>query len=423
MNSERRHMDDLLRDKFVAFEGEIPLSDWSAIEKKLDRKKRHVWIRWAAVLLIPLAAWILYKGFYSNKIKPVNKESNHIPVPEIISPGSTLPLETEHIVPDENKSELNGSSETISPIQHKKITGNPVKKQVPLKSPEKENADSPQSEKFTIFKLASLMSPDIYSMPVQEEVQKAKDLGLVYPLPTNHHKNHSFILEAGIHSAPLALGLDAIKENKGTLIHRAFFNDIAGSSSMGNGMNNGVHIQLGWHDSWFIRSGLYLTNYSVYHKYQYTITEAPRFNSKNEISDYVPIAPETVSYSGNASIKYATVPLMAGKRIYLNNHLGIESRVGIQLSMLRSSEGYDVNPTYLNLESLNSNNSIRKWTAGMSAAAGVFYKTNNNLIFTVEPNYSTLLGSAKTSNYPVKTRLYNYGLNLNLNYILKGGNR
>ena len=45
----------------------------------------------------------------------------------------------------------------------------------------------------------------------------------------------------------------------------------------------------------------------------------------------------------------------------------------------------------------------------------------NNLIFTVEPNFSTLIGSAQRKDYAVKTRKYNYGINLNVNYVLKGG--
>jgi hypothetical protein len=55
----------------------------------------------------------------------------------------------------------------------------------------------------------------------------------------------------------------------------------------------------------------------------------------------------------------------------------------------------------------------------MSISTGLFYKTNKNLIFTFEPNFATMLVSANPKNNPVKTRYYNYGINLNVNYIFK----
>ena len=114
---------------------------------------------------------------------------------------------------------------------------------------------------------------------------------------------------------------------------------------------------------------------------------------------------------------------MVGNRAYINKRNGIESKVGINVSKLWSAQGQVVNPTFLNLEEINSNNSIKNWNTGLSISTGWFYKPNNNLIFTVEPNFSMLLSSAKVKDYPVKTSYYNYGINLNLNYVIGGNNK
>ena len=53
-------MDNLLKDKFLSFEGDIPMSDWFAIEEKLDKKRRFAWIGWAAVPLIIIVALSFY---------------------------------------------------------------------------------------------------------------------------------------------------------------------------------------------------------------------------------------------------------------------------------------------------------------------------------------------------------------------------
>ena len=56
-------MDNLLKDKFLSFEGDIPMSDWFAIEEKLDKKRRFAWIGWAAVPLIIIVALSFYLFF------------------------------------------------------------------------------------------------------------------------------------------------------------------------------------------------------------------------------------------------------------------------------------------------------------------------------------------------------------------------
>ena len=110
---------------------------------------------------------------------------------------------------------------------------------------------------------------------------------------------------------------------------------------------------------------------------------------------------------------------MVGNRTYFTKNMGLETKAGITLSRLVGSTGKTINPTYLTLETIDSNNTIKKWNSGLTISTGLFYKTNNNLIFTLEPYFSTLLSSANTKDYPVKSRYYNYGINVNINYILK----
>jgi hypothetical protein len=118
-----------------------------------------------------------------------------------------------------------------------------------------------------------------------------------------------------------------------------------------------------------------------------------------------------------------SVPVLIGNRIVLKNSFGFESKLGLNISKYTQSSGKTVDPTYLLLTNTDGNNSIKKWNTGASVSVGLFYKTKNNLIFTVEPNFSTLTGSAYKKDYPVKTIFYNYGINLNVNYLIKKGGK
>jgi opacity protein-like surface antigen len=409
-------MDNLLKDKFLSFEGDIPMSDWFAIEEKLDKKRRFAWIGWAAVPLIIIVAL----SFYLTTFNKTNKLTATKPLKDIISPEKK-------IVTSKDFSDFSGKNnpETNPEIRSNKLSNsyrkNLVKNNVDLvvdEIPQETNASK------SIFEAISIASKPItmfwnFSIPTLEKI---KDLEVSKP---SSKKTNLFSFEFGINLSP-AMGLEAIKENKSNFINRSYFSSIAGSSSPGNGFNNGIHAQVNIGKNWYVRQGIYSTNYTVTHAYSYIITEWANVTKNIGIEYYLPRNPseyEHIKYEGKASIKYLSLPLMVGNRAYINKRNGIESKVGVNVSKLWSAQGQVVNPTSLNLEEINSNNSIKKWNTGLSISAGWFFKPNNNLIFTVEPNFAMLLSSAKVKDYPVKTSYYNYGINLNLNYVIGGNNK
>lgn len=407
-------MDNLLKDKFLSFEGDIPMSDWFDIEEKLDKKRRFIWMWWAAIPLIIIAGL----SFYLTTFKKTNKVAATKPVKEII------PTEKQR-VNSRDFADLsdNNTKKTNTEIKTNKST-NSYKKNFAKNNVDLVDEKRPEDNILkNIFEPILISSKSIsmlwnYSIPT---IEKIKDLEVNKPSP---NKTNPFSFEFGINFSP-AMGLEAIKENKSNFINRSYFSSIAGSSSLGNGFNNGIHAQVNIGKNWYVRQGIYSTNYTVAHNYDYTITEGA-FATKNVGITYFPLNPSDykhIKHEGKASIKYLSLPLMVGNRVYINKRNGIESKVGFNVSKLWSTQGQTVNPTFLNLEEINSNNSIKNWNTGLSISTGWFYKPNNNLIFTVEPNFSMLLSSAKVKDYPVKTSYYNYGINLNLNYVIGGNNK
>lgn len=426
MSDIRKHSDDLLRDKFLSFEGDIPMSDWDIIADKLEKKRRFAWIWWAAIPLILISGLSILTYHFTQKHALNESRSANKPKVIILEKPKVHPKHdaTKNVNPELESTLKTGSNtfanENFSSPKPKSSSPNSANNS----SYKNAKQDLPLNFNNSVFEIVDINPqavPDLWvALPIKPELFKLETI--LHPKPKQDKAKISISYEAGISVSP-AMGLDKIKENKIKSIHKEYFASIAGSSVLGNGFNNGVHFQMNFGNKWYFRSGIYSSEYSVYHQYNYIDSVSPRVNANNEITHYIPKAPETVKFNGKASIKYLSVPLIFGNRVALNKNWGIESKIGFNISRLLDASGQWVNPTFLELESINSNNSIKKWNTGMSISTGLFYKTNKNLIFTVEPNFATILGSANQKNSPVKTRYYNYGINLNVNYILKGRNR
>lgn len=391
------------------------MSDWFAIEEKLNKKRRFVWSWWAALPLLIIASLTFYSLLIKKDLTTFNKtitvQKEKTPPDLIVKKEITI----DKIISQPSNSSNYNMGKRVAPISETIIFNTNNNSKIGPIETNNIRTYLPESIYLTSKTLGNLWK---ISLPIVEIIIESK-----LPKP-NTKKPKLFSYEFGINLSP-AMGIDAIKQNKSNWINHNYFSSIANSSSLGSGFNNGVHAQINIRKNWFIRQGIYSTTYSVYNNFDYTITEFTNTLVGKGITGYGPLNPSDyihIQQSGKASIKYISLPLLVGNRTYINKNWGIESKIGVNVSRLWNAKGQIVNPTYLNLEDINSNNSIKKWNTGLSISSGVFIKTNNNLIFTVEPNFSTLLSSARSKDYPVKTRYYNYGINVNLNYIL-GGNK
>ena len=391
------------------------MSDWFAIEEKLNKKRRFVWIWWAALPLLIVASLTIYSLLIKKDLTTFNKtitvQKEKTPPDLIVKKEITI----DKIISQPSNNSNYNMGKRVAPISETIIFNTNNNSKIGPIETNNITTYLPESIYLTSKTLGNLWK---ISLPIVEKNIESK-----LPKP-NTKKPRLISYEFGINLSP-AMGIDAIKQNKSNWINHNYFSSIANSSSLGSGFNNGVHAQINIRKNWFIRQGIYSTTYSVYNNFDYTITEFTNTLVGKGITGYGPLNPSDyihIQQSGKASIKYISLPLLVGNRTYINKNWGIESKIGVNVSRLWNAKGQIVNPTYLNLEDINSNNSIKKWNTGLSISSGVFIKTNNNLIFTVEPNFSTLLSSARSKDYPVKTRHYNYGINVNLNYIL-GGNK
>lgn len=391
------------------------MSDWFAIEEKLNKKRRFVWIWWAALPLLIVASLTIYSLLIKKDLTTFNKtitvQKEKTPPDLIVKKEITI----DKIISQPSNSSNYNMGKRVAPISETIIFNTNNNSKIGPIETNNITTYLPESIYLTSKTLGNLWK---ISLPIVEKNIESK-----LPKP-NTKKPRLISYEFGINLSP-AMGIDAIKQNKSNWINHNYFSSIANSSSLGSGFNNGVHAQINIRKNWFIRQGIYSTTYSVYNNFDYTITEFTNTLVGKGITGYGPLNPSDyihIQQSGKATIKYISLPLLVGNRTYINKNWGIESKIGVNVSRLWNAKGQIVNPTYLNLEDINSNNSIKKWNTGLSISSGVFIKTNNNLIFTVEPNFSTLLSSARSKDYPVKTRYYNYGINVNLNYIL-GGNK
>jgi hypothetical protein len=419
LNNNSNHIDTILKDKFQSFEGDIPMSDWLLIEEKLNKKSRPIWIWWAAIPLLIIAGW----SFYLLNIEKSENTSpsissiptiQHKPFDSLIKKKESAsgPIVNKEI---EVKTKIQNSEHNFGAKSPSYIPGpivTPFKQQIGLFE---NNLPEMGQYEFGIFVIKepifvwAIETPQVTYLPSIEFIRN------------NTKKSRPFSFEFGMSMAP-AFGLDDLKANKSNFIHKSYFSSIANSSSLGGGANCGIHLQMNFGKHWFVRQGIYASNFSVSNNYNYTITEGPMVN-KLGIYDYFKLDPdkvEHIQFSGLSSIKYLTMPMSIGNRTYFNTKFGLESKVGLNIARLLTASGKTVNPTDLGLESINSNHSIKKWNSGLSISSGVFYKPNNSFIFTVEPNFTTLLSSARNNTYPIKAKYYNFGLNFNLNYVIGG---
>lgn len=411
-------MDDLLKDKFLSFEGDIPMSDWLAIEEKLNNKRRFAWIWWAALPLLIIAGLGFYSFFNTKQTKTLTKqtvqtiESNN----EINNSKENKTVER---IAEEKVAEEKISTQSENTYSTKKTNKNTSNSDYPVVKVEKTDENNQSS--IIVYESIDVKSKSNgilwkFTLPI---LDKIKDIVQTSP-PSKGKKPPLLSFEFGVNMAP-AIGLDAIKENKSNWINRHYFSSIAGSSTLGSGFNNGIHAQMNIGNHWYIRQGVYSTTFSVYNNYDYIITELTFITVGRGIDGYIGLNSsdyQHIQHSGKASIKYLSLPFMIGNRFNVNKKIGVESKIGLNLSRLISAQGKTVNPTFLSLEDINSNNTIKKWNTGLTISTGLFYKPNNKFIFTAEPTFSTQLSSARNKDYPVKTRYYNYGFNLNVNYIL-----
>ncbi|NUM31964.1 MAG: outer membrane beta-barrel protein [Bacteroidetes bacterium] len=399
------NIDNILKDRLSSFEGKIPLSDWNIIEKKLNRRKRIFIFYWSSItLLLLIGSFVLYnsatKNYKEYNLKTENLRTFKKPIEK-----NTLNKEIENkIVLKYPKTEKNNKNSNLNSIATETYNSNEQKSNIGIE--------------YIQLDLISKFVSDLYNFNMSS-IEKSKILNLNKPIYNSNKSNCKFSIEIGVNFSP-SIGMEAIKENAkmNKFINHSYFNAIAGSSSFGNGMNNGLNMQINYNKKWFISSGINFKEYSVYHSFDYTISEFPNVDILQGILKYLPKSPENVKYEGKGLLKFINIPLLFGYRHYFTPSLGIESKTGINLSKFSTGQGKSVNPTYLHLEDYSREN-IRNWSKGYTLSTGIFYKSKRNFIFTLEPNYSSMIGSAYKKSYPVKNRLYNYGLNFNINYIIK----
>lgn len=424
MSDLRKHSDDLLRDKFLSFEGDIPMSDWEIIAQKLERKKRPLWIWWAAVpLLLVSILFVLsyYRGGLTTQPGTTNNKDHKHGQTEKRSTqtGNTVPG-----APEVASGEIADKPERTERRQSNGPS-NLVNKEIPPYAPADPVIEKQAGPAAPFFEWTGIAFKTLEGIPYTAHKQPEMVVfTLNRPVKIKPDKpKFRPEIEIGINLAP-NFGLDKIKTANSKMVHKSYFNSIAGSSGFGSGFNNGLNIQVNLKSGWYLRTGIYSSDYSVFHAYNYLITEVPRVNAQNEITDdpYTPIPAIHIQHSGKSTLKFVSVPVQLGNRWLFGQHTGIETRLGVNLSHLTKATGQVANPTFLHLEEINSKNSIKNWNTAVQVSTGVFYKTKNSLIFTVEPNFATLISSATQKEHPVKTRYYNYGINLNVNYILKDRN-
>lgn len=400
MNKGKLHIDNILKDKLVSFEGNIPLSDWNIIENKLNRRRKLTIAYWSFFTFILLTGSIAL-------FSVLNKNSK-----------TQKPL-ADNFTVEEKTFEVSTNKEIVSNPEisknHKKLIKSEINTQKEIIEPEDNYVIN---FNYLPIDVASINVDELFNfnLPIPERVN---DLKINKPATPAKKSNPKLSFEVGVNFSS-ALGMEAIKENSkmNKFINRSYFNAISGSSTFGNGLNNGINLQVNYGENWFLRSGIYLKEYSVYHSFNYTISEYPTVDVRNGILMYLPTLPETVKYDGKSLLKFVNIPIIIGHRYYFNSSFGLENKIGLNISKFSSGTGKSVNPTYLNLEEYSGDN-IRNWSKGYTLSTGVFYKSKRNFIFTLEPNYSSVIGSAYRKEYPVKNRLFNYGLNFNINYILK----
>jgi hypothetical protein len=116
MSDIRKHSDDLLRDKFLSFEGDIPMSDWDIIADRLEKKRRFAWIWWAAIPLILISGLSILTYHFTQK--QISKNGNLVNEKEVIvqEKSSTSADQTviENTISEKEKNAINNPNSVIS---------------------------------------------------------------------------------------------------------------------------------------------------------------------------------------------------------------------------------------------------------------------------------------------------------------------
>ena len=387
----------------VQFNGVVQSSDWDAIEKKLNNRKRRITALWSFVGLIFFSSVITYL-VYDNPSKVALQIDNRTDIPE------NKPLDTKV-----------GNPISIDlPIE--KTTNNLISKIHPTDKIVLNNAVIPKND----LKLSN-SHHDEFIIKIKSKAIKAISLEqqdfdfekiIIYPISnvekSNNIKSSFKGWEYGLSFTP-SVSNKIIQENNSLsgLINRNY-NQYIGSQEKSSFANNfGINLSYHISSKIFISSGLYLTQRSEYLNYKYTITEFP-IVTNGEITDYAslnPLAYVNVNHIGSNLYHFIEIPLNFGYKQSISSNFEIRSQFGVSLLSLTKLDGKKGNFLNLQLEDLtdlkfNNHNIATTIKSGL-----YFNKPRFNI--GVEPSYSINLNSltdSKTS--ALNTRPYSYGINL-----------
>ncbi len=195
--------------------------------------------------------------------------------------------------------------------------------------------------------------------------------------------------------------------------------ELSEKSAAGFQVQLGMQLNIGAH--WFVQSGFNYSEKREWVKYNHVLKEFPIVRASEQKLEYAPLNPSQwvqVSHQGNNEYSFLEIPVQVGYRSNLGPKFEWRTRMGVSYWRLLETNGSKINPTDLLLEDLGTTKNYRNNSLGTAVYSGLYYKLNNQWQVMAEPSASVSLTNL-TVNTPVKTRPYQYGLNIGVQYRIK----
>ncbi|MBI1307523.1 MAG: hypothetical protein GC181_13055 [Bacteroidetes bacterium] len=434
-------MDDAIRSAFADFEGSVPTDSWEKISGILDGdKKRPLMWWWVAACF-----FIVFSGIgifihlnsekaiesarhystkdHSNRVSESSKEiishhsapiNNQVESDFNYKPHSAQEHTSEFVVKPKigdkiqlidssvQSVSINYSSEQIGEIQNA------------IDHPELRNADEILK---AIFNASVIGANDSYNIPTTiNNGLKQKDSSF----PQDKGK-----WDLGLSASPALAGLMVRTNGKLNGLLNKNYNKISE-----NGESFGFSYQVGVSANRYITKNIYFgfgLKYDVVKEsthYDYIIDSNPEFNlAKSKITGYTARRPEQiehVQHNGNNEYQFLEVPLKFGIVVpVVRNRWDFRSEMSLQYMYMLNKTGSKVDPTYLELTDLKSDQNYNRQNLGTTLNIGMYRYVKSNLQLGVIPYYQIAFNSIRNNQSVLKDRPISYGFNVSAVYLIR----
>jgi hypothetical protein len=427
-------------------------SDWDAIEKKLGRRKNRITFMWffLALISLSLGGSLFYTQHTAQTTIVTNsKNINKITNPDIsnhseINSNQNTPLKSNSSEPLTTTTENNNAVSPTYPIAGRnnpettlQETANPLTESPRVNVTDNYVSELPivlipkTSHKLFDFERSGDLAQTYNGVAweLHKPIQLTALASTAKNNPTTGENNLGKKVpsnvahwEVGPVFTPSLSGkfTSANKQNP-NLLNPLYKSLVAKSEKIAFATSYGINVQFHPVSSFYISSGLFVTQRTEQVDYDYIITNFAQSDGNTGIithyDNLVPADQHRIKYAGSNSYHFIEIPLNIGFKQPISPIFEWRSQIGLSYLALMQRNGKKGDAISLELIDL-ANVQLTQQNIATNVKTGLYYNRSRFAIG-VEPVFGLNLNSLSDGNSAlIKTKPYSYGLNISTNFKL-----